>query len=130
MASSKYSANFLAIVTVLLASSAFAANSGSMTVSSPVNVSGKQLAAGEYQLKWEGTGSDVKLNILRGRDVVTTIPAKLVDLPQSASSSAIVVMKNADGSRSLSEVRFGGKKYALAVAGDAAPAATGGEGSK
>lgn len=129
MALSKYSASFLSIVTVLLASSAFGANSGNMTISSPVSVSGKQLAAGEYQLKWDGTGADVKLNILRGKNLVASVPAKLVDLPQSAGSSAIVVTKAADGSRALSEVRFGGRKYALSISGDTASARDG-EGSK
>lgn len=106
---------------VLLASSVFAsntANKGSIEITSPVTVSGTQLAAGEYSLKWEGTGPSVQLNIMKGNKVVATTPARVVDLGASSNNSAAIVTKGADGSRTLSQVRFNGKKYALAIGGE------------
>ncbi len=44
----------LAALALLVASSAFAANKGSLHVSSPEDVAGKQLAAGDYSVRWEG----------------------------------------------------------------------------
>lgn len=105
---------------LLLATSVFAANKGSLQVSDPVMVSGAQLAPGDYTVKWEGSGPSVEVSILQGRKTVATVPARLVDLSKSSDNSAAVLKKNADGSKSLSEIRFSGKKYALAIGAESA----------
>ncbi len=125
MKRSTISKSLLLGMALLLATGAFAASKGSLQVQDPVTVSGKQLPAGDYQLKWDGKGPNVELSILKGNKVVATVPARLVDINQSASSDAAVVRKNEDGSRSLSEIRFSGKKYALAIGEEAATADTG-----
>ena len=114
---------------LLLATSAFAASKGSLQVSDPVTVSGKQLAAGDYTVKWQGKGPNVELNILQGKNVVATVPARLIDLDRSSDSNAAVTKLNGDGSKSLSEIRFSGKKYALAI-GEESSKAKSGEGSR
>jgi hypothetical protein len=110
---------------LLLATSAFAANKGSLRTSDPVTVSGKQLKPGEYTLKWEGSGPNVELNILQGRTVVATVPARLIELNQASYNDASVTKTNDDGSKSLSEIRFSGKKYALAIGEESARAEAG-----
>jgi len=110
---------------LLLATSAFAANKGSLQVSDPVTVSGKQLAPGAYTVEWEGNGPNVELNILQGKKVVATMPARLIDLNRSADGDSAVVRKNDDGSRTLAEIRFAGKKYALALGNESAKAEAG-----
>jgi hypothetical protein len=110
---------------LLLATSAFAANKGSLQVSDAVTVSGKSLAAGEYSVKWEGNGPNVELNIFQGKKVVATIPARLIGLDRSAAGNTAVVKRNGDGSRTLSEIRFAGKKYALALGDESAKADAG-----
>ena len=127
---STISESLLLGMALLLATGAFAANKGSLQVQDPVTVSGKQLPAGDYQLKWDGKGPNVELSILKGNKVVATVPARLVDINQSAPSDASVIRKNADGSRTLSEIRFSGKKYALAIGEEAATADTGESTSK
>jgi hypothetical protein len=125
MKSSKLSKGLLLGLALLLATSAFAANKGSLQVSDTVTVSGKQLARGEYTVKWEGNGPNVELNILRGKEVVATTPARLIDLNRTADGDSAVVRKNDDGSRTLAEIRFAGKKYALAVGNESAKAEAG-----
>ncbi len=122
MKASKISKGLLLGLALLLATSAFAANKGSLQVSDPLTVSGKQLKAGDYTVKWEGTGPNVELNILQGRTVVATVPARLIDLERASSSDAAVVKRDGNGSRSLSEIRFSGKKYALAIGAESAKA--------
>jgi hypothetical protein len=110
-----FSKGLLLGLAVLLATSAFAANKGSVQFVDPVTVSGKQLPAGDYSVKWDGNGPNVELNIFKGKKVVATTPARLIDLSQTPNSDAAVVKSNDDGSKSLAEIRFGGKKYALAI---------------
>jgi hypothetical protein len=114
---------------LLLATSAFAAsdaNKGSLTTLSDVTVNGKVVPAGEYTLRWEGTGPNLQLNILKGKTVVATTPARRVDIDKSPNSDAAVVKGNEDGSRSLSEVRFAGKKYVLMIGGEETASEAGG----
>ena len=107
---------------VLLASSAFAANKTTLEVQEAVNVSGTKLAPGEYKVQWEGSGPSVEMSILKGKNVVAKVPAHVIDLPNASPNDAAIVRKNDDGSRSLSEIRMSGKKFALAVGDEAAKA--------
>jgi hypothetical protein len=110
-------------VAVLLASSAFAGtNKTTLQVQEATTVSGTKLAPGEYKVQWEGTGPNVEMSILKGKNVVAKVPARVVELESAAPSDAAVVHRNDDGSRSLSEIRMSGKKYALAVGEEAAKA--------
>jgi hypothetical protein len=129
MKESKMFPGLLLGLALLLATSAFAANKGSLQVSDPVTVSGKQLAAGDYTVKWEGNGPSVELNILQGNRVVATAPARLIDLNRSSDNNAAVTKLNGDGSKALSEIRFSGKKYALTI-GEESAKAEAGAGSK
>ena len=116
---------------LLLATSVFAAsNRGSMELLDPVTVSGKQLPAGEYFVKWDGSGPNIELNILKGNKVVATAPARLVDLSQKSSSDSAILQQNADGSKSLTEIHFSGKKYALAIGNESASMDGSGSSSK
>ena len=105
---------------LLMTTGAFAANKGSLQVSDPVTVSGTKLAPGDYKVSWDGNGPNVELKITKGKDVVATVPAHMVDLNRAASDNAAVVNSNTDGSKSLSEIRFSGKKFALAIGGESA----------
>jgi hypothetical protein len=107
---------------LLLATSAFAANKGSLQVQEPITVNGTKLAAGDYKLQWDGTGPSVELSIMQGKKVVAKVPAHVVDLDKPSSQDAAVVKNNGDGTKTLSEVRLSGKKYSLAVGEDAAKA--------
>ena len=61
-------------------------------------------------MKWEGNGPNVELNILRGKNVVATVPARMVDLDQHPERNSAVTAVNSDGHKSLNEIRFSGKK--------------------
>ena len=87
-------------------------------------VAGKQLAVGNYKLTWDGSGSSVQLNIMQGKNVVATVPARVIELDRPSTDDSAVVSSNSDGSKSLSEIRFSGKKYALAIGEESASAAT------
>jgi hypothetical protein len=119
--SKSYKAVILGLA-LLLATSAFAINKGSLQVSDPLNVAGTQLKPGSYTVKWDGTGANVDVSIVQNNKVVATVPARRIDLSQAPSSDAAVVKINGDGSRSLSEIRFSGKKFALAVGSEQAQA--------
>jgi hypothetical protein len=98
---------------LLLASSAFAATKAQLHLSTPTKVNGTQLKAGDYKLEWDGTGPNVEVSVIQGKNVVAKTSAKVVDLPSASSNNAAVVKKNDDGSNTLAGIRFEGKKFAL-----------------
>ena len=110
---------------LLLAASAFAANKASMQVQSPVTINGATLKPGDYTVEWNGSGSNVELSIAQGKKVLAKVPARVVDLQSAFNSDATVIRRNDDGTNSLTGVRFGGKKFALAITSDATGAAAG-----
>ncbi len=107
---------------LLLATSAFAGDThkGSVQFFDSVQLNGTQIPAGQYQVKWEGTGNNVEMSVVRGSKVLATTPAQVIELNQKPNADAALINNNADGTRSLSEVRFAGKKYALAVGRESA----------
>jgi hypothetical protein len=126
MSVSKISKGLLLGSALLLATSGFAANKGTLEVANPVTVNGKSLPAGEYTVKWDGAGPNVDLNIMKGKNVVATVPAHMLDLEQSPSRDSVVTSTNSDGHKALSEIRFSGKKYAFAVNAESAKAESSG----
>jgi hypothetical protein len=127
MTTSKISKGLLLGLALLLATSVFAAtNKGSLQVSDPLTVNGKQLPAGDYTVTWDGAGPNVELNIMRGKNVVATVPARMVDLEQSPNRDSLVTNINSDGRKSLNEIRFSGKKFSLAINAESAKAESNG----
>jgi hypothetical protein len=98
---------------LLLASSAFAATKASLQLNHPTVVNGTTLKAGEYKLQWDGTGPNVEVSIVQGKNVVAKVSAKVVDLDAPSKNDAAVVKMNGDGTAALTGARFEGKKYAL-----------------
>ena len=99
---------------VLLASSAFASNKGTLRVHESSEVAGQQLAAGEYQLRWDGSGSNVEVSFMQGKKEVAKTSARLVNLDKASDNDAALV-DHSSGKAIVTEVRFAGKKYALAL---------------
>lgn len=113
---------------VLFTTSAFAANKASFDLQHPTQVAGQELAAGSYKVEWEGTGSDVHLTILRGNKQVATTSARVVEMKVKSPDTSALVTLSPDGSRSLSQIRFRGKSFALDLGSDGAGAGSGGTG--
>jgi hypothetical protein len=102
-------------VSVLCSSAAFAApgNKGTLHLTESITVEGKQLKPGYYAVEWDGTGSDVKLNISKGKDVVATVPARVDTATGSHFRDGYGVKTEADGSKSLTTIFVSGKELDL-----------------
>jgi hypothetical protein len=108
-------------IALLLATSAFASEKGTLTITGPVTLGGTQLKAGRYTVEWDGNGPNVQLNILRGKSVVAATPAHMVDTGRAVEESGYTSTNEANGISPLSEIRLHGKKYVLEIGGVTAP---------
>lgn len=100
-------------VALLLASSAFAASKANLTLNHPTTVNGMKLQAGDYKLEWNGSGPDVELSIIQGKNVIAKVPAKVVELNRKPQNDIAVTKSNDDGTSTLTEARFAGKTFSL-----------------
>ncbi len=122
----------LAGTSLLFSASAFAGNGGkkSLHIDTNVTVEGKPLPAGDYKVEWSGTGPDVKVNILKGKETVASVSAHAVSLPAPNKQDGYSATAAKDGSRSLTTLFFSGEKYDLEIgqasAVNAAPGAASG----
>jgi hypothetical protein len=105
---------------LVLASSAFATTKGNLQLTNAVTVNGTQLNAGDYKVQWEGSGPNVEVSIMKGKNVVAKAPARVVELHDAAVNDAAVLHKNDSGPETLAGLRFEGKRLALelSAAGD------------
>ena len=101
---------------ILVAAGAFASNKASLQIMQTVQVNGQELPAGEYQLRWEGSGANVELSFMQGKKEIAKTSAKVVELDK-ASSYSTAVLDSSSGKAAVSEVHFAGKKTALAIGG-------------
>jgi hypothetical protein len=106
-------------VAVLLATTAFAAEKGSMKLIQPAVVGGVQLTPGEYNLSWEGTGPNLDVKVTKDGKSIATIPARAIELKETPSANGTATKLGADGKTAVSEVFFRGKTRALEIAPDA-----------
>ncbi len=102
---------------LVLAAGAIAGNTnkGTLKVDETVTVGGKQLAAGQYQLEWAGTGPNVELSISDGRQTVAKVPAQVLPLKKAEPGSGYSTNADQAGNKMLTGIFFGGKKYELAI---------------
>ena len=112
-------AGVLAGIAMLFATTALAAEKGSMKLYDPALVNGVQLSPGDYALQWEGTGNNVQVQILQGKKVVATTTAALVQLKARASRNMTSAIRAENNTKTLTEVEFRGKSYALAIGSNA-----------
>ena len=102
-------------IAMLFATTALAAEKGSMKLFDPALVNGVQLSPGEYTLQWDGTGNNLQVQILQGKKVVATTTAALVQLKAPASRDMTTTRRAENNAKTLTEVAFRGKSYALAI---------------
>jgi hypothetical protein len=73
---------FLIVVTMLglLSAPAFAGkNSQTVNVPMALKAGSAELAPGDYNVTWTGSGSDVQVTFTRNKKAIVTLPAKIVD---------------------------------------------------
>jgi len=102
------------VLALALTATAFAASgTGTVTLSSAAQLNGKSLAAGEYKVQWDSHSPEANVTFLQGKTAVATAHAKLVDGTEASLWNSVVTRDNPDGSKTIVEIRFRGKKSVL-----------------
>lgn len=86
----------------------------SFEVASPMQVGGKQLAPGRYEITWTGPNPAAEVEIIGANGItVATAHARVAILTGKSPADATATRMNADGSLALDSIRFAGENFAL-----------------
>jgi hypothetical protein len=75
-----------------------------------------KLAAGEYTMEWNQTGSMAQVNFLQHGKSLAQVPAKVVDLGHPAANDSVTLKTESENSVALEQVQFGGHQQAFSFA--------------
>ncbi len=105
---------------LMLSVAAFARDKNRHNVVLPqtIEVGSTKLAAGEYTMEWNQTGSMAQVNFLQHGKSLAQAPAKIVELGHPAASDSVTLKTESESSVALEQVQFGGHKEAFSF-GDA-----------
>ena len=99
---------------VFVATGAFASNKSSIHLGEAVEINGQQLPAGDYQVRCDGSGSNVELSFMQGKKEVAKASARAVEL-SAAPLYDEAVIDHEGNKASVSEIHFANKKTAFAL---------------
>ncbi len=103
---------FFVLCFVLAAAiSTFAAETARFSLSSPMQVAGQKLPAGDYKISWTGTGDNVDVKFTSGKKVSVSVKAKMVETP-----TANVEFSRSTSGDKITMFYLKGQKQALAFA--------------
>jgi hypothetical protein len=107
--------SFLFASALLISSGAIAGETNKSTVQleDKIVVEGKSLPTGKYTVEWTGSGPTVQVTILHNKEAVATFSAHLTEQPNANPQGAYSTQTAPDGSKALTAIYPGGKRFAL-----------------
>jgi hypothetical protein len=110
----KYAA-LLSMLAILSSVSALARdkNQHSVEIPNSVQVGDTQLKPGSYQVEWQGTGPEVRVNFVRGGKTVATVPGTLKTKDAKVTQDEIVTDTTSANTKTLEEIDFSRNKESL-----------------
>ncbi|HWN75599.1 MAG TPA: hypothetical protein VNO13_07640 [Candidatus Udaeobacter sp.] len=107
---------------LLLSSAAVAgdSNKASIQLYEKVNVEGKALNPGKYTITWDGSGPNVQVTVLQGKQTVATFAAHLTEQATRNTEDAYGSAADTDGARTLTAIYPNGKRFSLEIEQNAA----------
>lgn len=83
-----------------------------------VRIGSAQLAAGEYKMEWNESGSKAEVTFLQRGKTIAQVPAKIVNLSRPAANDSVTMKTGSDEAGALEQVEFGGQKEAFLFGAD------------
>jgi hypothetical protein len=96
---------FAVALVLMLAVAAWAGNAADLRLSSDVTVAGAKLAAGNYKVTIDGTGTDVKVIFAKDGQVKASVNGTFQAEKTAPDYSSVTMEKTSDGQK-VSELRL------------------------
>ena len=107
-------ASILALALILSGSaSALAKDAYKLTLRYDMTLKGAQLARGEYGISWVAHSPEATVTVASKKNVVATVEGRLVDASKKFAQSTVLYDENADGTRTIREIRLAGSNKTI-----------------
>jgi hypothetical protein len=107
----------LIFVVLALNLSAWANNGRTLPFRTEVILNGSKLPSGFYEISWVSHSPEATVTFVKAGQVMVTAMGRWVERDAKYRADALVYTNNPDGSHTLLEIRFAGRKQALVFAG-------------
>jgi hypothetical protein len=99
--------------TVAVSAEAKGKNSANLALFHDASLAGAHLTSGTYHVRWETHAPGVTVTFQQGNKVVATAEGKVVHRGKKYMNNTVIYLENADGSRGIQEIRFGGSSEVI-----------------
>ena len=82
-------------------------------VTNEVEISGKKLSPGNYELTWIGTATAVQVDVQQNGKTIVRAPAQISVLQEKSAADKVVTRTDPDGSNAIVSLEFAGKSFAV-----------------
>jgi len=103
----------LVLITVVLTTGFALAANMQINLNSPNQLNGTAINAGTYKLNYTTSGNTAQVNVIKGKKTIASATGEVVELSAAPVNDSVVSKLNPDGSRSMYEIQFAGKKQAI-----------------
>ena len=80
-------------------------------LTSHMQVGGKKLSPGSYEITWIGTASAVQADLQQNGKSIVQATARIVMLPEKSAADKVATRANPDGSNSIASLQFAGESF-------------------
>ena len=107
-------ASVLALALVMAGSaSVFAKDTQTVKLTYGMTLKGTPLAAGSYSISWVNQATQATVTVAKDKNIVATAQGRLVDAGRRFTQNAVLYDENADGTRTVREIRLAGSTQAI-----------------
>jgi hypothetical protein len=106
------------IAVVFTTAFALAANM-QINLASANQLNGTTINPGAYKFNYTTTGNTAQVNVIQGKKTIASATGEVVEIENPPAHDSIISKKNPDGTRSMYEIQFAGKKQAIRFNSDA-----------
>ena len=107
----------LIALTLALTLSAAANNSKTLSFRTEVTLNGNKLATGFYEVRWVSHSPEATVTFVKAGQPAVTAMGKWENRDVKYDTDTVVYTNNPDGSHTLLEIRFAGRKQVLVFPG-------------
>lgn len=83
----------------------------SFQLTNQLQVAGKKLPPGSYEINWIGTATTVQANLQQNGKSLVQVPARIVMLPEKSATDKVATRTNPDRSNSIASLQFAGESF-------------------
>jgi YD repeat-containing protein len=100
------------IAFVLTTAFALAANM-QISLNNANQLNGTTINPGSYKLSYTTSGSTTEVNVLQGKKTIASATGEMVEIQTAPQHDSVISKMNPDGTRTIYEIQFAGKKQAI-----------------